>query len=55
VILALTGDIDAALEEMTRLEAYQVGDDGARELANQRLLIEMIAASKLGTHANTDD
>jgi len=44
VVLAWCGEIDAAREEMARLEAYQVASIGPMELANQRALIEQIAS-----------
>lgn len=52
VILAWCGEIDAARHEMSRLEAYQLTDSGAIELANQRALIERLAVCRLG---NPDD
>jgi hypothetical protein len=47
VILAWCGDIDAAREEMSRLEVYHVSDVGALELINRRMLIDRIAAGDL--------
>jgi len=51
VILARCGDFDSARDEMTRLETYRVSEIGAEELANQRALIEHIAAD----HGNPPD
>jgi hypothetical protein len=47
VVLAWCGDVDAAREEMSRLEAYQVTGVGAMEIASQRVLIEKIAAGEV--------
>ncbi|MGH3947589.1 MAG: dsDNA nuclease domain-containing protein [Pseudonocardiaceae bacterium] len=47
VILAWCGDIDAARDEMSKLEAYKIAGIGASELTSQRLLIEQIAAGNL--------
>jgi len=44
VVLAWCGEIDAAREEMSKLEAYHVTGIGHEELANQRALIEQIAS-----------
>jgi hypothetical protein len=44
VVLAWCGQVDAAREEMSKLEAYQATGLGAFELTNQRELIERIAA-----------
>ena len=52
VILAWCGDFDSARDEMTRLEAYRVSEIGAGELANQRALIEHIAAIHRGLTDN---
>jgi hypothetical protein len=46
VILAWCGDFDSARDEMITLEAYRVSKIGAEELANQRALIEHIAATR---------
>ncbi|MEA5362798.1 dsDNA nuclease domain-containing protein [Amycolatopsis sp., V23-08] len=43
VLLAWCGEIDAAREEITKLEAYQLNDAGAAELVNQRQVIDRIA------------
>lgn len=47
VVLAWCGDIDAAREEMSKLEAYQAVGIDALELTNQRALIERIASGDL--------
>jgi hypothetical protein len=43
VILARCGDIDAARNEISKLQSYRTSEDGAVELALQRDLIESIA------------
>ncbi|WP_165367663.1 dsDNA nuclease domain-containing protein [Phytoactinopolyspora endophytica] len=55
VVLAWCGDIDAARNEMAKLEAYQLVDLGAAELANQRTLIEQIATDYLQEGATSDE
>jgi hypothetical protein len=47
VILAWCGDSNAAREEMAKLEAYKLTDEGTLELTNQRALIERIAAGEV--------
>ena len=43
VVLAWCGELDAARNEMSALEAYQLSPIGAQKLKNQRMLIEQIA------------
>lgn len=52
VVLAWCGESEAAVDEITRLEAYRVTDMGAKELANQRMLIERIIAERTGLRGN---